>query len=281
MRRFLTGALILLLSAVMFSRCAFTPQKLYYVFGGLPKDDFLQHKEIKNIYFEKNGSDFAENVAKIYEKDKKQIELTHGFEFRKEHAVFLCVTKECYDKYAIVTGAGAETHYSGDIILNGRKIIAENRVESILTHELSHAIWFENGVGCMPRWWEEGLAVLTSSGGGAEMTSVEEATKSIKAGKVFEPIDASSCRVFFGGDLSKKYGISWSMYYRQSEMFVKFLKERDGAAFKMTLRSLKENKNIYKSIVNSYGKSVQQLWGEWIESVKNSNLSKESNRQNT
>ena len=84
-------------------------------------------------------------------------------------------------------------------------------------------------------------------GGGAEMTSVEEATKSIKAGKVFEPIDASSCRVFFGGDLSKKYGISWSMYYRQSEMFVKFLKERDGAAFKMTLRSLKENKN--KSLV--------------------------------
>jgi hypothetical protein len=64
-------------------------------------------------------------------------------------------------------------------------------------------------------------------------------------------------------------------------MFVKFLKERDGAAFKMTLRSLKENKNIYKSIVNSYGKSVQQLWSEWIESVKNSNLSKESNRQNT
>lgn len=254
--------------AMMFYGCAFSPQKLYYVFEGLPKDDFLQHKEIKNIYFEKNGSDFAENVAKIYEKDKKQIEVTHGFEFRKEHRVFLCETKECYDKYAVVTSTRAETHYSGDIIMNGYKLADENSTEAILAHELSHAIWFENGVGCMPRWWEEGLAVLTSNGGGAEMTSVEEATKSIKAGKAFEPIDASSCRLFFGGNLSKKYGISWSMYYRQSEMFVKFLKERDEAAFKMALKSLRETKDIYKSINNSYGKSVQQLWSEWIESVR-------------
>lgn len=254
--------------AVILSGCAFSPQKLYYVYNGLPKEDFIRHKQIKNIYFEKNGGDFADAVAKIYERDKKQIEISHGFEFRQEHNVFLCVTKECYDKYAVVTAAGAETHYSGEIILNGRKLIAENRVESILTHELSHAVWYENGVGCIPRWWEEGLAVLTSNGGGAETVSVDEAVSSIRNGKVFEPIGISSCRLFFGGDLSKKYGISWSMYYRQSGMFVGFLRDYDKSAFEATLKRQSTNKDVYKSITESYGKSVDELWGEWVLSIR-------------
>lgn len=256
------------LTCVCLSGCAFSSQKMYYVLDGLPKEDFSQHKEMKNIYFEKNGSEFADKVVKIYEKDKKQIETTHGFEFRNEHAIFLCVTKECYDKYAVVTRAGAETHYSGDIILNGRKLMSENRVETVFTHELSHAIWYENGVRCMPRWWEEGLAVLTSNGSGAETVSVDEAIKSIKNGKVFEPSDVSSCRLFFGGDLSKKYDISWSMYYRQSEMFVRFLREYDEKAFAATLKNLKNSKDLHKSIYDSYSKSIEMLWGEWVESVR-------------
>ena len=67
--------------------------------------------------------------------------------------------------------AGATSPISDAIILNGKRLLDENITEAVFTHELSHAYWFSRGVRCGSRWWEDGMAVYSSGGGGAEKVS--------------------------------------------------------------------------------------------------------------
>ncbi len=254
---------------LLFAGC-FPISKTPYMFGYYPKDVFMQSKTMQNIHFEENASELAIEIEKIYPNSVATIELTHGSKFTKEPNIYICGTEPCYDKYAIVPKTSGETvGTANNIMLNGYRLTKENTTFAILTHEMSHAYWYEHGVVCQPRWWEEGMAVYSSGGGGAEKCSVEDATKAAIVGKVFYPSDENSCMsLFFGSNITQKYNITWSMFYRQSGMFVEFLHNKNNQAFKNMLEILKTDKDIKIAIKTAYNEDVEKLWNEWLVSLK-------------
>jgi hypothetical protein len=82
------------------------------------------------------------------------------------------------------------------------------RLRAILTHELSHAHiqgWIgEYAYLYLPNWFKEGLAVMLSGGGGAELVSEEEARIAIQRGEKIVIDDAGSLTKLTDVRLEKK-----------------------------------------------------------------------------
>jgi hypothetical protein len=251
--------LLLFITSFLFTGCS----KLFYFFGHYPKDAFVSKG---NIHYQEGNIGFVIKVQNAYPKALSTVRTTHYALFRYAPDIYICIDKPCYDTYAIIPQAGAQTLALGDaIVINGAKLMRNNQLEKILAHELSHFYWFSNGVYCQARWWEEGMAVFGSNGGGAGTISTQEAIEAIEKGDVFYPETTSSCALF-GRDLASKYHISWTMYYKQAGMFVAYLHEKNPEAFKKTLKMLLQTKSIEESIQSVYGVSVEKLWREWRKS---------------
>ncbi|NMM38625.1 MAG: hypothetical protein HHJ09_14200 [Glaciimonas sp.] len=231
----------------------------------LPFSGFADvHKQPK-VHYEQGAEQLADEIATLYPDAISKIEKTHGSQFGKQPEVYICVSEECYKKYAFVPIARGETRSSGGIImLNGFKLSRDGTAGAIFTHELSHAYWFTRGVHCQPRWWEEGLAVYVSGGGGAEKATLSAATQAIRENHVFHPSSESSCSFV---NSAAKYDLDWPMYYRQSGMFVEFLHTSNPSAFNLTLTLLRNKTELPEAIQKAYDQPVEALRKLWLSSI--------------
>jgi hypothetical protein len=64
------------------------------------------------------------------------------------------------------------------------------------------------------------------------------------------------------------YGLWPHIYYRQAGLFVRFLKQVDPKAFEKSYVSLTEKEDFKEVWKKYYGKSVNELWNQFLIETK-------------
>lgn len=232
----------------------------------LPMQGFDTLQTDGRIHYEPEVKASAELLAANYLDAIKQIDSKLGAALRTKPEVYLCASDACYEKYAFNKEARAEARGRGNLILLKAKTLEEDgRLLPVFTHELIHAFWFQHGIHCTSRWWTEGLAVESSNGGGAEKILGSLAAQAIRNGQVFQASDENSCWTRMPPQLNS---MAWPMFYRQSGMFVEWLRAYDPKAFAVLLVKLRDGENLTKTIESAYSQPVTSLQLAWKKSVQ-------------
>jgi hypothetical protein len=233
--------------------------------------------ENSQVHFERGAEDYAHDVSALLPEAIARVETAHGRPFAHPVAVGAYVTPAAY---AAANGLGSDvpvgTTFFGRVHMSPKLFWSQRRrIRAILTHELSHAHlqgWIGgNGFVRLPNWFKEGLAVMVSGGGGAELVSEEEARIAIQRGEVIAIEHGGSLQSL--GDIRFdrapiKTVPSWYpvvMAYRQAGMFVTYLRESDAQAFERLMSVLLDGRPFAEAVVLSYGHDVQALWQKFVQ----------------
>jgi hypothetical protein len=233
--------------------------------------------ENSQVHFERGAEDYAHDVAALLPGAIARVEATHGRPFAHPVALGTYATPAAY---AAANGLGSivpvGTTFFGRVNLSPKLFWSQQwRIRAILRHELSHAHlqgWIGgNAFVRLPNWFKEGLAVMVSGGGGAEMVSEEEARAAIRRGEIIAIDDAGSLQSL--GDLRferipVKTAASWYpvvMSYRQAGMFVSYLRESDAPAFERMMNAILDGRLFAEAVAVSYGQDVHALWQKFVQ----------------
>ena len=150
-----------------------------------------------------------------------------------------------------------------------------------VVRELSHAHlqgWIgTNAVLHLPSWFNEGLAVMVSGGGCAELVSEEEARTAIQRGEQIAIDDAGSLQSLSGIRFDRvpaKTAPSWYpvvLAYREAGMFVGYLRESDGPAFDRMMAAILDGRPFAEAVTVGYHDNVRSLWQKFITSGSGQN----------
>lgn len=231
----------------------------------LPLQGFNTLQTDRRVHYEPEAKSSAEMLAAHYSQTILQIETKLGGKLQAAPQVYLCASDACYEKYAFNPQARAEARGRGNLVLIKANLLdAEGRLLPVFAHELVHAFWFQWGVYCTPRWWTEGLAVESSNGGGAEKIMRSLAIQAIRDGQLFQASDENSCWTRMPPGLND---MAWPMFYRQSGMFVEWLRVSNPTAFSALLEKLRAGDNLTTAIESTYAQSMISLHLKWQKSV--------------
>jgi hypothetical protein len=147
------------------------------------------------------------------------------------------------------------TTFLGRVTLSPVSFSAQRqRMPSILTHELSHAhlqSWMSQlAYMSPPHWFQEGLAVMVSEGGGAEGVSEPQTVK-------FEnppTIPDSSFRT--------------RMAYRQAELFVAFLHDSNPVGFEHMMDGILQGSPFAETLTEAYASDLPTLWLRFVQAIE-------------
>jgi hypothetical protein len=149
------------------------------------------------------------------------------------------------------------------------------RLRAILTHELSHA-HIQGWIGgyaylYLPNWFKEGLAVMLSGGGGAELVSEDEARAAIQRGERLVIDDAGGQSKLTDVPLEKEPENRPAWYpvvlaYREAGMFVNYVRESDRPAFDRMMNAILDDRPFPEAVTLSYHDNVQSLWQKFVRS---------------
>ena len=212
---------ILITSTFMISGCSTMYAHLTYDFNQLEKNG--------HVYYESGARESAEHVKNILTQRFKQVVDKEyiGFNHLEEINIYVFSSKERYSIYSNASIESRGSAYSNDIYLSPKIGEDKNSLDRVLLHELSHlhmsqyvGVW--GSITNIPTWFDEGLAVVTSMGGGAEKVTEAEAIEKFNSGKHFIPIVKTG---FFSRKSAHDYELTPHMFYRQSGMFVAYLKK--------------------------------------------------------
>jgi hypothetical protein len=228
--------------------------------------------EIDNrVLAESGAEELAGQVAGYLPDAIRTVEKEQYRDFTRQVTVYVCASE---DSFAVHTGL--PKHVRGALItkvfLSARlKDPAFNEtLKAILTHELSH-LHLQQQLGVyhynanIPAWFQEGLAVLVSNGGGAEKVSEAAAVKAIVEGKYFIPEAQGS---FFWHKSGSSYGLEPHMFYRQAELFVRHLKRTSEFKFGLFMLAIADGGDFDKSFRATYGMSIDDMWQVFIEQLR-------------
>jgi len=223
------------------------------------------------IVYEPGAEAFAQAVAPFLPQAVVDVEAGHYRAFSRPVVVHVCATEACFTRF---TGASPEAkgsvHGTQGLFLNPTLLQQPERMRAILTHELSHLhlagyvrLW------ALPAWFNEGLAAYVSGGGGAEHVSEAEAAKAIAAGIMLEPTDSRSWLINDTTGPFRKSGMPEAahMFYRQSMMFIAYLKQSDPQAFRALLLDIEDGADFAHAFSSAYGNGVKSVWAEFAGSV--------------
>jgi hypothetical protein len=223
------------------------------------------------VHFEPGAEDYARDVAALLPAAIARVEAVHGRPFEHPVPVGVYTTPEAYAVANATGSAGAV-----GVTAFGRVVLSPDlygpqtrRLPAILTHELSHA--HLNGYIStytsvrLPNWFKEGLAVMTSGGGGAEFVSEREARAAIERGETIAIEDTGSF-----ANLSEiafeRAPARWDpsrrtvMAYRQAGMFVSFLHDTDTPGFARMMNAILDGRPFVEALDAGYHRDVQSLW---------------------
>jgi hypothetical protein len=221
------------------------------------------------VHYEPGARSYAEAVAKVLPRAIAKIEAVQGAPFGGPFVVATYMDEDAYaaanGQYSTKTGAAT---YFDRVTLSPRLWREEpDRLEAYLAHELSHEhLWSHLPALAylqIPNWFQEGLAVMASDGGGAQRVSIEEAKAAINAGDVIETPDVAGLfnsikppARFADGNVHRQF----HMAYRQAGLFVAYLREKNPAAFKGFLHRLLDGERFKPAFEASFGSSVAGNW---------------------
>lgn len=230
------------------------------------------------VHYQPGAEDFARDVAALYPDAITRVEAVHGRRFAHPVTVGVYATPEAY---AAANGQGSTVPvgvtFAGRVNLSPKLFWPQHqRLRAILTHELSHAHiqgWISaNGYIYLPNWFKEGLAVMVSEGGGAELVSEEEARAAIQRGEQIVIDDAGSLQNLFGVRLerapaNKPAWYSVVLAYREAGMFVTYLRKLDGPAFDRMMNAILDGRAFAEAVTVGYQADVQSLWRKFAQTT--------------
>jgi hypothetical protein len=230
------------------------------------------------VHYQPGAEEFARDVATLLPNAIRRVEAVHGRGFAHPVTVGAYATP---DAYAAANGLGSAVPvgvtFAGRVNLSPKLFWPQGqRLRAILTHELSHA-HIQGWIGAiayihLPNWFKEGLAVLVSAGGGAELVSEEEARVAIQRGEQIVIDDAGSLQNLVDIRFDRapaKTTPSWYpvvLAYREAGMFVSYLRESDGRAFDRMMNAILDGRAFAEAVTIGYDDDVRSLWQKFIES---------------
>ena len=238
------------------------------------RGQFMQSDDNPAVLYEPGMEREARLVAAALPEAISTVEARQCLPIAKPFRVYVCSSQESFNKYmAAPAGATARgVKVLNDIFLSPATFSSwrGDTHASVLTHELSHLhlyqrIGHRRTLWDVPVWFLEGLAVAVSGGGG-EGVSREAVVSAIAAGNHFLPdVRGSLLRPKRASD----YGMETFMFYRQSELFVRFIMERDPDTFQEFMLALQLGGGLtFESAFESiFGTSVEGIWSEFKQSL--------------
>ncbi len=188
-------------------------------------------------------------------------------DFVKPVEIFVCASEDSFVRH---TGLSRQARGAvvTKLFLSGKLMDPQFNVstKAVLTHELSH-LHLQQQLGVyhynanVPAWFQEGLAVLVSGGGGAENVSEADAVKAVLAGRHFKPEAKGS---FWFHKSAKSYGLEPHMFYYQASLFVKYLKELSDIRFGLFMLTIEDGRDFGRSFQRLYGTSIEEAWQDFV-----------------
>ena len=198
-----------------------------------------------------------------------EIEIAHGRPFPKAVSIYICATQESFNKRtaAALNGNARGAVFANRLFLSPRSYTT-NTHQSILTHELSH-LHFRQALGTsyttgFPAWFQEGMAVYVSNGGGAEPVPAQLAYEAILRGNHISPED-------YGSNvprMSEAHGLPHHMFYRQAEVFTKYLATVQPNKFQKFIDLLFGGESFKVAFESAYEKSVAECWQDFVRKLQ-------------
>lgn len=223
------------------------------------------------VHYEPGAADYARDVAALLPDAIKRVEAVHGRGFAYPVTVGAYATPGAY---AAANGLGSDVPvgvtFAGRVNLSPKLFWPQHqRLRAILTHELSHA-HISGWIGTvayirLPNWFKEGLAVMVSAGGGAEMVSEEEARAAIQRGEQIVVDDTGGVNKLTVVRLERVPANKPAWYpvvlaYREAGMFVTYLRESDGSAFDRMMNAILDGGAFAEAMTVGYHDDVRSLW---------------------
>jgi hypothetical protein len=233
------------------------------------------------VHYEPGAEDYAGDVAALLPAAITRVEAVHGRPFAHPVTVGAYATPEAF---AAANGLGSNVPvgvtFAGRVVLSPKLFSPQHwRLRAILTHEMSHA-HIQGWIGGvkyfgLPPWFKEGLAVMISGGGGAELVKEDEAWAAIQRGEQIAIDDPSPSQNTIDIRFEKapeKQSPSWYpivLAYRQAGMFVGYLHESDKPAFDRMLGSILDGHSFAEAVDAGYHDDMRSLWQKFVTSGGN------------
>ena len=224
---------------------------------------FVSLETDSRVRYEPGAEAFAEQMSELLPEAIKEVEAGHYRPFAKPVTIYICASQESYTK---ITGLKAPASMTLKGVFFSPRLVEEERPLLLyLAHELSH-LHLEQRIGQykfarLPAWFKEGLAALVSDGGGAHLVTELEAVESFRSGRHFEPHKKG--RLFF-----RKYAHHWGlrphMFYRQSMMFVAYLRDCDEKKYRDLLSHIQDGSSFADSFNMAYGVGLMDVWKQFL-----------------
>ena len=258
---------ILLLGLVTLATgCAITPSSRFAL---KPTDHFLQLESEPRVLYEPGAEAFAMKAAEILPQAIAQVETGHFRAFQHDIQIYICGTDTCFSNYVITPKLSAAVVPNNRLFLSPRLFTTEiQRLSPILTHELSH-LHLGQQVGhftyTIPVWFHEGLAAHVSNGGGADYASEEQALKAFQTGRHFTPEARDDA---YSRKKADYWGLSPSLFYRQSMMFVEFIKQLAETSFQQFLLAVQNNEDFDLAFSNAYNMDMAAADKQFLQRMQ-------------
>jgi hypothetical protein len=228
------------------------------------------------VHYQPGAEAFARDVAALLPDVITRVEAVQGRRFAHPVTVGVYATPEAY---AAANGLGSTVPigvtFFGRVTLSPKLFWPQHqRLPAILAHELSHA-HIQGWIGVsayirLPNWFKEGLAVMVSGGGGAELVSEVEARAAIQRGEEIVIDDSGSLRHVAEVRLEEQPANRPPWYpvvlaYREAGMFVNYLREKDRPAFDRMIRAILDRRPFAEAVSLGYHVDVRALWHEFAQ----------------
>lgn len=256
--RLLRGLLSVATAAVLLA--GFTPLRGYW----RSTERFLEFPLDRRVRFEPGMDALAAAVAEALPEALAMVEGQQFRSFAKPVELYLCASPTTLAAFG---GPGL----AGGLVLGNRVFLSAaiqnppERMPRLLAHELSH-LQLEQYAGPLgyawniPSWFKEGLAVLVSGGGGAEAVTPDAARAAIVAGRTFSP--AMTGHLLFENS-GRSYGLTEPMWCRQAQLLVRFLRDKDPAAFRRLLVALADGAPFRRAFAAAYPQGMDKVVAEF------------------
>lgn len=237
------------------------------------------------IHHEATAQDCAVRLVGLLPAAMARIERVHGVRFAKQPVVGVYGSFENYARANGLGNAGiAGVTRFGRILLSPTLCGEEaDRLDAVLTHELSHAHffgWRRGRTPAPPAWFTEGLAVMASDGGGAEGVSDDAARRAIRA-DVRVILDDRAWTDFSAIHFTKEPACVapcdlWTyrqrLAFRQAGLFVYWLRAGNPEKFARLLRHLEQGETFDDAFMALSGAAPQTLWQAFIDGIANARV---------
>jgi hypothetical protein len=258
-------------AAMLIAACAASAGCSHLIAQAKSRSQFVATAASPSVRYLPGSQVLADRIAASLEHSMKFVEQFHGATFAHQPQVFVCKTA-CMAAFAPgskndpATQLGDSIFINEDLILQ-REIQRGIPADGFLVHELAHLLLYQRaGVIAylrVPAWFKEGVAVVASDGAGVSATPAE-AARSILGGKFFDAAEPGS---MFRNRTAPSYGLPVSIFYRESTLFVQYLKDQNPTAFRLALNSILKGDDFQESFRRAYGRSIASYWPDFVTTM--------------